>query len=218
MRPHARRVVVVEDHPMFRERLAQLISAEPDLALCGEADNAADAVVVIRKTFADLAIIDLTLKGSGGLNLIKALRALGIAVPVLVISMHEESLYAERVIRAGANGYITKQHETTEVLHAIRKVLAGEIYLSAEAIADLDVSRDALMKPVPRQSFSRLSEREIEVLRLISLGRTTREIALELKVGVASVDTYRARIKDKIGLRNGIELQRFALRCFAEDE
>lgn len=203
---------------MFRERLAQLINGQTDLTLCGEADNATDALLGIRKAAPDLVIIDLTLRGTSGLNLIKTLRALGMTVPVLVLSMHDEALYAERVIRAGANGYITKHRETSEVLLAIRRVLAGEIYLSDEASTDLDESRKALAKPAAKRSFSRLTDREIEVLRLISLGKTTREIASQLTLGIASIDTYRARIKEKLGLRNGIELQRFAMRCFSEDE
>ena len=211
-------IVVAEDHPMFRERLAQLISSQPDLALCGESDNAEDAVTMIRKTDPDLAIVDLTLRGSSGLDLIKTLRALRINVPVLVLSMHDESLYGDRVIRAGGNGYIAKHSETSEVLTAIRKVLAGGVYLSEEASTGLDESRNALDASASNRSFAKLTDRETEVLRLISTGKTTREIAQELHLGIASIDTYRARIKDKVGLRNGIELQRYAMRCFSDHE
>lgn len=213
-----RRVFVVEDHPMFRETLGNMINSQPDMMLCGETDNATEAVLNIRKATPDLIMVDLTLRGSSGLNLVKTLRALGIPAPILVLSMHEESLYAERVIRAGANGYITKYRETTELLRAMQSVLAGEIYLADQTTAMLEESRKTLTMPAAKRSFSRLTDREIEVLRLISLGKTTREIAAELSLGIASIDTYRARIKEKLGLRNGIELQRFAMRCFSEDE
>src|SRR6202011_6181743 len=124
------RVVIVDDHPLFRERLSELINHELDMEICGEAENAQQAIDLIRNTAPDLAIVDITLKGSSGLELIKSIKALPIGVPVLVLSMHEESLYAERALRAGASGYITKNQAAAEVLAAIRRVLTGEIYLS----------------------------------------------------------------------------------------
>src|SRR5260370_24294865 len=124
------RVVIVDDHPMFRERLSQLINLELDMQVCGEADNAQEGIRLIRGTSPNLAIVDITLKGSSGLELVKSIKALSIIVPVLVLSMHDQSLYAERSLQAGASGYITKHQATEEVLSAIRRVLAGEIYLS----------------------------------------------------------------------------------------
>src|SRR5271166_3671960 len=125
-----KRVVVVDDQPLFRERLAELINQELDMEMCGEAEDAQQAIQLIRNRSPDLVIVDITLKGSSGLELIKSIKALSIIVPVLVLSMHDESLYAERALRAGATGYITKNQATEEVLLAIRRVLAGEIYLS----------------------------------------------------------------------------------------
>ena len=124
------KVVIVDDHPMFRERLAQLINHEPDMEVTGEADSAEDAIQLIRNRSPDLAIVDITLKWSSGLELIKNIKPLTIGLPILVLSMHEESLYAQRALRAGAAGYITKHQPADEILVAIRRVLAGEIYLS----------------------------------------------------------------------------------------
>src|SRR5579862_6938467 len=130
MVPAKHRVLIVEDHPMFRERLAQLIAREPDMEICGEADNVQDGRKLAISSSPDLVIVDITLKGSSGLELVKDIRALPAKVPILVLSMHDESLYAQRSLRAGASGYITKHQSSEEVLSAIRKVLAGEVYLT----------------------------------------------------------------------------------------
>ena len=133
--PKKARIAIVEDHPMFREHLAHVINREADLAVCGEADNAPDGLILIQKLRPQLAIVDLTLKGASGLELIKDLRVQEIDVPALVLSMHDESIYAERALRAGAKGYITKQEGSAKVMAAIRKVLAGEIYLEPRLMA-----------------------------------------------------------------------------------
>ncbi len=213
-----KKVVIVEDHPIFLERVAQLINNEPDLEMVGEADSAEAGLVLIKEAKPDLAVVDLTLQGSSGLAMIKSLRALGVEVPVLVLSMHEETLYAERAIRAGAAGYITKHRAANEVIRAIRKVLAGEIYLSESVTAEVVRGLSGHARNAPTRSLSRLTDRELEVLRLIGRGRTTREIAELLKLGVASIDTYRARIKEKMNLRNAIELQNFAIRWVTDGE
>ena len=137
MNDNKKKVVIVDDHPLFRERLAQLINYQPDMEVTGEAESTKDAIQVIQNTSPDLAIIDITLKGSSGLELIKSIKPLCMALPVLVLSMHEESLYAKRALSAGASGYITKLQGTDEVLVAIRRVLAGEIYLSEKMTARL---------------------------------------------------------------------------------
>jgi DNA-binding NarL/FixJ family response regulator len=212
------RVVIVDDHPLFRERLSQLINHELDMEVCGEAENAQSAIQLFRDTSPDLAIVDITLKGSSGLELIKSVRALSIAVPILVLSMHDESLYAERALRAGATGYITKHHAAGEVLLAVRRVLAGEVYLSEKMTSAFLKSLTITgAKKIP-QPVDRLTNRELEVLDLIGRGYTTREIADALKLGVATVDTYRERMKEKMNLRNGAELQHFAIRWVREQE
>jgi DNA-binding NarL/FixJ family response regulator len=216
MEPKRIQVAVVEDHPMVRERLAQIINAEADLEMCLEAESCEEALRLIRDAQPDLALVDVTLRGGSGLVVITALRSAGFTAPILVLSMHEESLYAERAIRAGANGYITKHRASSEVLSAIRRLLRGEIYLSEKMTSELARSVSRSGKWGPSRSLGRLTERESEVLRLIGQGRTTREIAQMLGVGVASIDTYRARIKEKMNLRNGTELQHFAIRCLAD--
>jgi DNA-binding NarL/FixJ family response regulator len=211
------RVVIVDDHPLFRERLAELINQELDMEVCGEAEDAQQAIDLIRNTSPDLAIVDITLKGSSGLELIKSIKALPIGVLVLVLSMHDESLYAERALRAGATGYITKNEAADKVLLAIRRVLAGEVYLSETTTSVFLRSLTTGMKNSPRP-LDRLTDRELEVLELIGRGHTTRQIAETLKLGVATVDTYRARIKEKMNFRNATELQHFAIRWVRERE
>ena len=212
------RVAVVDDHPLFRERLCQLINNEPDMEVCGEAEGAEQALRLIRTAMPDLAIVDVALKASSGLELIRSIKALSISVPVLVLSMHEESLYADRALRAGASGYITKSQEAGDVLMAIRAVLAGKVYLSPEMTTDLLKNLGAtVIRGVPR-SVDRLTDRELQVLELIGRGRTTREIAETLKLGVATIDTYRARIKEKMNFRNATDLVHFAIRWVSEKE
>lgn len=199
-------VVLVEDHPMFREQLAHLINKQPDMSVCAEVDNTGDGLAAIMRQHPALAIVDITLKGSSGLELLKDLRAQGSKVPVLILSMHDESLYAERALRAGANGYITKEEASAKVMTAIRQVLAGEIYLDPRFMKRV-VSR-ILVNPRNNSAtaLERLTDRELAVFELIGEGRTTREIALRLRVSAATVETYRARIKEKLGLENAGQL------------
>ena len=218
MTEQKKRVVIVDDHPLFRDRLSQLINHELDMEVCGESETAEQAIQLIRRVTPDLAIVDITLKGSSGLELIKGIRALSIGIPILVLSMHEESLYAERALRAGATGYITKNQGAEEVLAAIRRVLTGEIYLSNKmtsvVLRNLTIAGTKIMpRPVDR-----LADRELEVLELIGRGNTTRQIADKLQLGAATVDTYRARIKEKMNFRNAAELQHFAIRWVREQE
>jgi len=200
------RVVIVEDHPMFRERLASLINKEPDLEVCGESDNIREAMEIIQSTRPDAAIVDITLKGSSGLELLKDLKAQSIPVPVLVLSMHDESLYAERAIRAGAKGYITKDEASDKVMLAIRKVVGGGIYLSesmtSRVLKNLTDGKGGLDGP----ALNRLTDRELEVFQLIGKGKAAREIAETLNLGLTTIDTYRARIKEKLNLKNATEL------------
>ena len=217
------RVVVVDDHPLFRDRLSQIINHELDMAVCGEAGTAQQALELIQHTSPDLAIIDITLEGASGLELIKGIRALGLKIALLVLSMHDESLYAERALRAGANGYVTKRQPAAEVVSAIRRVLAGEVYLSEKMTAGFLRTLTTAAGPAGEasemsQPINRLTDRELEVMELIGLGRTTREIAAALQLGVATVDTYRARIKEKMNFRNAVELQHYAIRWVRERE
>jgi DNA-binding NarL/FixJ family response regulator len=203
-------VVLVEDHPMFREQLAHLINKEMGLKVSGEADNVHDALQLIEQKKPDIAIVDLTLKGSSGLELLKDLKAKEIDVPVLVLSMHDEALYAERVLKAGARGYITKNQVSREVMTAIYAVLRGEIYLPAR-IASRILESVAVGKK-GENGVTELTDRELEVFQLIGRGRTTREISNQLHLGVSTVDTYRARIKTKLHLENSSQLCHEAIR------
>ena len=200
---------------MFREQLASLISDEFGMEVCGQADNIRDALMLARSTKPDMAIIDITLKGSSGLELLKDWKAQGMKFPTLVLSMHEESLYAERVLAAGARGYISKHENSETLLKAIQRVLHGKTYLS-EQMTESVVGKMTGRVAGPVSPVERLADRELEVFQLIGAGRTTREIAESLRLGVTTVDTYRTRIKDKLGLANGTELMKVATRWVLE--
>jgi DNA-binding NarL/FixJ family response regulator len=212
------RVMIVEDHPMFRERLAHLINEEPDMQVCAETDNIRDGLQLAQTSRADVAIVDITLKGSSGLELIKNLRAAGLEMPVLVLSMHDESLYAERVLRAGARGYITKHEASVTVMTAIRQVLNGEIFLGARAATKILGNLSGRTQANAATGVERLTDRELEVFEMIGRGRATRDISIRLNLGSATVETYRARIKEKLGLVNATALLQEATRWVAEAE
>ena len=210
-------VLLVEDHPMFRERLATVISKRGAMSVCGEADNVADALSLAESLHPDIAIVDITLRGSNGLDFLKDLKARGTEMPVLVLSMHDEAIYAERVLRAGARGYITKYEASSEVMAAIEQVLNGEIYLSRQMTARM-LGRFAVGNKAGNPGdVSALTDRELDVFQRIGHGESARNIASELHVGVTTVDTYRSRIKEKLGLRNGAELQRRAMEWVKEN-
>jgi DNA-binding NarL/FixJ family response regulator len=214
--PKQFRVLLVEDHPMFREQLKHLIAKETDLHVCGEADNKRDALILLQSASPDIVIVDLSLKGPSGLELIKDIKAQEFAVPVLVLSMHDELLYAERVLRAGARGYITKHETSTEVMAAIRKVLAGEVYLGTRVASR--VLEGFSSQPRSQSGVAQLTDRELEIFELIGHGRTTREISSRLHLGVSTIDTYRARIKSKLNLENGSQLSHEAIRWVSSEQ
>ena len=211
-----KKILIVEDHPLFRAMLAQLIRQQLCMTVCGEADNIKQALTLIEQTHPDVAIVDLTLPGSGGLELIKELKARNLGLPVLVLSMHAERLYAERVLRAGAKGYISKLEAPAEVVRAIRMVMAGRIYVS-ERVNDAILGRlgraDQAVQP---SGMDLLSDRELEVFQLVGRGLNSREIAGQLNLGATTVDSYRARIKEKLGIKNAAELYQRAAQWLAE--
>lgn len=205
------RIALVDDHPMVRERLSEVINHEPDLEICGEAEDRFQALQMLGEMLPDLAIVDLTLKCSHGLELIKDLQAGLPSIRILVVSMQEEILYAERTIRAGAHGYITKQEATRDILVAIRRVLAGDIYLStamASRITSNILGKQRSAKPATVES---LADRELQVFELIGAGFNTKEVAEQLCLDVKTIETYRARIKEKLGLKDASELLRRAI-------
>ena len=206
------RILVVDDHPMVRERLAEAINRERDLKVCGEAEDNRHAMDLIANVKPDMAVIDLSLKGSYGLELLKDIRARHPTVLVLVLSMHEESLFAERAIRAGARGYITKQEATKKIIQAIRRVLGGEFYLGEKTALQLASLLAGHTRPSSPPGIDGLSDRELEVLELIGQGRNTRQVAEKLGVDIKTIETYRGRIKEKLHLKNASELLHFAVQ------
>lgn len=204
------RILIVDDHPMIRERLTEVIQQEPDLSVCGEAADRQGALELVEKTDPHLIIVDLTLRKSQGLDLIKDVRVLRPKLPILVLSMHDETLYAERVIRAGARGYINKQEATRKILLAIRTVLGGKLYLSQQMAARL-VSRVSSVPRPPIPDAAELTDREMMVLQFIGLGWGTRQIAQDAGLQIPTIETYRARIKEKLGLKDGNELRQYAI-------
>jgi DNA-binding NarL/FixJ family response regulator len=208
----ARRIMLVDDHPVVRQGLAESINNEADLLVCAEAEDRLEALAAIESTRPDLAVIDLTIKHSSGLELIKDIRARWPRMLILVVSMHDEMLYAERVLRAGAQGYITKQEATRNVLLAIRRVLAGGIYLN-ERTASAVLARLAAKPQSMSDSIADvLADRELQVFELTGHGLSTREIASQLHIDMKTVDTYRARIRDKLNLKTSSELLQLAIR------
>jgi DNA-binding NarL/FixJ family response regulator len=210
-------VVIVEDHRMFREQLVNLIEKSAEMSVVGQADNIRDGCALIQQTRPSIAIVDITLKGSSGIELLKDLRALGIDVPVVILSMHDESLYAERALRAGAKGYVTKQEASENVLAAIREVSSGEIYLNPRFMSRV-MSRMMGNRDEAKQPIDRLADRELEVFELIGRGLTSREIGIKLGLGITTVDTYRTRIREKLKLENSARLRFEASRWVQEQE
>lgn len=200
------KVLLVEDHPMFREHLGQLIDRDLGMSICGEADNIRDAMRLILETKPDIAIVDITLHGSSGLELLKDIKAQGLDINVLVLSMHDEELYAERALRAGAKGYITKNEASTEVIEAIRCVMKGDVYASRQMTAKLLERMTQKRGNTELAGMETLADRELEVFQMLGRGKSTREIAQTLNLGESTVETYRARIKEKLQLRSAAEL------------
>ncbi len=211
------RIFVVDDHPIIRQGLAQLIDREPDLTVCGEAEDARTALQAIDFLRPDIVIVDVSLKGPDGLDLLKTIRMNDTRLPVLILSMHDESLYAERALRAGANGYIMKQEATERVLIAVRQILKGDVYVS-EGMAKKMVQQFVSRTGVKHCTVEDLTDRELEVFRLVGKGRSTRQIAEELHLSVKTVESYYAHIKEKLSLKNGRELLQHAVEWFLSEK
>jgi DNA-binding NarL/FixJ family response regulator len=210
-RKRRNRILLVDDHPLVRERLAEIINRERDLHVCGEAEDRHEALQAVEARRPDLVIVDLTLKSSDGLELIKDIHARWASLRMLVVSMHDESLYAERVLRAGALGYITKQEATRDILLAIRRVLAGNIYLNDKIATHILARLTVRGGSVAITPAEVLADRELQVFELTGRGLNTREIAARLHIASKTVETYRARIRSKLNLNDGSELLRSAI-------
>ncbi len=208
----AKRILVIDDHPMMRNGLAQLIDNEGDLKVCAEAESAGQAIELVAKQKFDLALCDISLPDKNGLELIKDLRALNPQLPILVVSMHDEMIYAERVLRAGGRGYIMKQEGGVKFLNAIRQVLAGQIYVSEKMSSRILEIFSGRKTPSENSPVAKLSDREFEVFQLIGNGKGTREIAEKLHLSVKTVEVHRANIKEKLAIKTATDLVRFAVR------
>jgi DNA-binding NarL/FixJ family response regulator len=215
--PAKTKILVVDDHPIVRERLAELINQEPDLNVCAEAEDSHQALKAMQTASPDLAIVDITLKDTYGIELIKQLKDRYPKLPILVLSMHDESLYGERALRAGAKGYLTKQEATKKVVTAIRKILAGEIFVSDKMAA-------TILRKVAGGSTTEggspedvLSNRELEVFQLLGEGLGVRQIAENLFISVKTVEAHREHIKQKMSFKSSTELLRYAIQHAIKD-
>lgn len=207
-----RRVLLVEDHPIVRQGLTELIDQEADLSVCAVAESVPEALQAIAAEHPDIAVVDLSLHDTSGLELIKDIKAQGSPTPILVLSMHDETLYAERALRAGARGYIMKEEATERVMTAIRKVLSGEVYLSERMSARLLSKLVDGPATTGSSPVERLSDRELQVFELIGRGTGTRQIAEGLHLSVKTIETHREHIKTKMGLANNSELVQHAIQ------
>lgn len=208
--PNKAKIIIVDDHPIVRQGLTELINHENDLVVCCQAEDASEAMEFIKESDPDIIIVDISLKETNGLELIKDIKVRHPQLPVLVLSMHDESLYAERSLRAGARGYIMKQEATDKVITAIRKVLTGELYISDKMTAKMV---DRLVRGATESSpVNALSDRELEVFDMLGQGHGTRYISEKLHLSIKTIETYRAHIKRKLNLSDATELIQHAVQ------
>lgn len=209
----ATRIYIVDDHPLVRQGLSQVINSESDMVVCGEAEDAPQAMKGVGPAEPDVIIVDISLRGNNGLELIKNLKAIHENIPILVFSMHDESIYAQRALRAGAKAYVMKKEPPSKVVEAIRRIIKGEIYVSP-SVAD-QVLHQIVNGPNNAASTSpidRLTDRELEVVQLIGRGLSSREIAESLNLSVKTIESHRAHVKEKLNLRNATELVQFSVQ------
>ena len=205
-----KKVLIVDDHSIVREGLKRLIEAEPDFIVCAEAEDGVKALEIAVKTKPDVAVTDIGLPGMSGLYLIKNLKTRLPTLPILAVSMYEESVYAERAIRAGAKGYLMKKESALKVIEAIRKILSGKLYLS-EVVSESILGKVAGLDPSEGDIVQRLSDRELEVFQMIGKGHKTSEIADSLNLGVKTVESYKEQIKTKLDLDSASALTQYAV-------
>ena len=206
------RIYIVDDHPLVRHGLCQIVANEADMEICGEADDSPAAIRGVGEANPDAIIVDISLKGANGLELIKNLKAIHEDIPILVFSMHDETIYAQRALRAGAKAYVMKKESPSKVVDAIRKIIQGEIYVSP-SVAD-QVLHQIVNGPgnVSTSPVDRLTDRELEVVQLIGRGLSSREVAESLHLSVKTIESHRAHVKEKLGLRNATELVQFSVQ------
>ncbi len=210
-----RKIFLVEDHPTFREGLAQILNKEKDLSICGAAGTAAKAMQVITRLKPDLMLVDISLPGKSGLEMIKEIRKVNRKIKLLVLSMHDEALFADRVLRAGGDGYIMKQEDPEEIIQAIRDVLNGHVYVSEEVFAKSSNGHPKRSVETKTRAFDRLGDLELEILGSIGRGKSNREIARHLRLGISKVSSFCAQIEKKLKLKGTNALIRYAV-CWVE--
>ena len=216
--PVKKRIMIVEDHPIFRLGLSELINQEDDLFVCGEAEDIIKAGNDIKTLKPDMVIVDISLKGRSGIELVKDINKNFKSMPVLVLSMHDESIYAERALVAGAKGYIMKQEASESIIKAIRCVLGGKIYASESIMGNILNKFVGQPNMKDKPAVERLTDRELEVFQFAGQGLTTKEIADRLNLSKKTIGTYRERIKEKLGLKNSAELIRFAVHWVKHED
>lgn len=205
------RILIVEDHPIFRMGMEEMIEQEPDMTVCGAAETVSNAMKRVRELAPDLAVVDLSLKESNGLDLVKELHVRYPSVRCLVLSMHDEALHAERCIMAGAKGYIMKQEASESVVTAIRRIMEGHIHVSPAVMSQLLNIFQNQPSLAHKSPLKRITDRELEIFQLIGQGFSSKEIAMRLNLSIKTVGTYRERIKEKLNLKNAAELVRCAV-------
>ena len=206
------KILIVDDHPIVRQGLAELINHETDMVVCGQAEDISEAMKTIKTSKPDMVIVDILLKESSGLELIKDIKNLYPDLAVLALSMHDESLYAERALRAGARGYIMKAAATENVITAIRRIMDGQIYVSEKMTAKMMSKLVGQGPKAGAAAIDVLSDRELEVLRLLGQGFGTRQIADKLHLSIKTIETYRAHIKEKLNLEDSAEMLQYAIQ------
>ncbi len=210
------RIFIVDDHPLLRRGLAELINRENDMVFCGEAEDSPTAMRLITQIKPDLVIVDISLKGYNGIELIKNIKAFDHNIQVLVLSMHDESVYAMRVLKAGAKAYVMKQEVTEKVMEAVRRIRAGKVFVS-ENVASRMLDQVVIGgDPTTSSPVDMLSDRELEIVSMIGSGEPTREIAAKLHISIKTVESHRSRIKEKLNLANAIQLVQFCVRWVEE--
>jgi len=210
------RIFVVDDHPFMRRGLAELINRENDMVFCGEAEDSPTAMKLITQIKPDLVIVDISLKGYNGIELIKNIKAFDHNIQVLVLSMHDESVYAMRVLKAGAKAYVMKQEVTEKVMEAIRRIRAGKVFVSENVASRMLDQVVVGGDPATSSPVDLLSDRELEIVSMIGSGEPTRDIAAKLHISIKTVESHRARIKEKLNLANAIQLVQFCVRWVEE--
>jgi DNA-binding NarL/FixJ family response regulator len=211
------KVFLVDDHPVLRQGLGRLIDDQPDLAMCGDAESPVEAMRLLPAAKPDVVIVDLTLKGGDGLELCKQIRDRFTTLPILVVSMHDESLYAERALKAGARGYVMKQEPQEIVMTALRTVAKGEVYLSAKMSAKLLRSFSGIKSDSDLAPLERLTDRELEIFRLIGEGQSVRTIAEKLFLSTKTVEAHKEHIKQKLNLKSSNEVLQYAIEARGTD-